>query len=368
MSIRRRNPFTPTFGHLPFTFAGRDDLIDDVIEGLANQPGDPNRATIFIGPRGSGKTVLLTTIAEEASQMGWVAAEAVCHEGLLNDLMYSLRSNAGHLLEPHSLSSITSIQIGPVGISREVLREDIPWRFRFQQVVEDLNAQDVGVLFIVDEVDPSCKELIEFIAFFQFFVTEDRDVAMLLGGLPSKVSDLLIDEHVSFVRRAFQRHLTSIPDADIRDAAQTTIEENGKRIDDDVLDRFVEAVKGFPYAMQLIGYHAWRYAGQNELITLANVEKSIVRCAQEMEYTIVKPTLRECSPREFEYLKMMAQDEGPASTSEIARRLGISMTNAANVRRRLIDRGIIKGQKMGYVVFDMPIIEDYLRSHPNAWY
>ena len=345
MSIRRRNPFTPTFGHLPFTFAGRDDLIDDVIEGLANQPGDPNRATIFIGPRGSGKTVLLTTIAEEASQMGWVCVQTSCRDGLLQDMMYELQMQC---------------DAAP--------RSDASWRFRFQQVVEDLNAQNVGVLFIVDEVDPSCKELIEFIAFFQFFVTENRDVAMLLGGLPSKVSDLLIDEHVSFVRRAFQRHLTSIPDADIRDAAQTTIEENGKRIDDDVLDRFVEAVKGFPYAMQLIGYHAWRYAGECEDITLANVEKSIVRCAQEMEYTIVKPTLRECSPREFEYLKMMAQNEGPCATSEIAHRMGISMTNAANVRRRLIDRGIIKGQKMGYVVFDMPIVEDYLRSHPDAWY
>ena len=60
MSYKRRNPFTPTFGHEPFAFAGREELIDDVIEGLAEGPGDPNRATIFLGPRGSGKTVLLS--------------------------------------------------------------------------------------------------------------------------------------------------------------------------------------------------------------------------------------------------------------------------------------------------------------------
>ena len=369
MSIRRRNPFTPTFGHLPFTFAGRDDLIDDVIEGLANQPGDPNRSTIFIGPRGSGKTVLLTTIAEEASQMGWVRATAVCHDGFLRELMEQLEAYAVHLLEGSPSIDITSVQVGPIALGWESRHErEMSWRFRFEQVVEELNAQDIGVIFVIDEVDPSCKDLIEFIAFHQFFVTDNRDVAMLLGGLPSKVSDLFIDKHVSFVRRAFQRHLSSIPDADIRDAVQTTIGDNGKHIDDSALESFVEAVEGFPYAMQLIGYHAWRYAGENDTITLANVEKSIVRCAQEMEYTIIKPTLRECSPREFEYLKMMVQDDGPSSTSEVAHRMGISMTNAANVRRRLIDRGIIKSQGMGYVAFDMPIVEDYLRSHPEAWY
>ena len=96
MATLRRNPFTPTFGHAPFAFAGRDELIDDVIEGLANQPGDPNRATIFLGPRGAGKTVLMNIIAREASSMGWINANAVARRGLLEDLMYALKTSAAH--------------------------------------------------------------------------------------------------------------------------------------------------------------------------------------------------------------------------------------------------------------------------------
>ncbi len=92
--------------------------------------------------------------------------------------------------------------------------------FRFQQAVEELNDQGVGVLFTLDEVDPTCAELIEFISFYQLFVTEKRDVAMLLAGLPGKVSDLLIDDHVSFVRRSFQRRLASIPDDDVRECSR----------------------------------------------------------------------------------------------------------------------------------------------------
>ena len=368
MAIRRRNPFTPTFGHEPITFAGRDDLIDDVIDGLVEGPGDPNRATIFMGPRGSGKTVLLSTIAEEASQIGWVSAEAFSRKGLLGNLMYSLRANAGHLLEEANSSELTSLQIGPVGLEREVVREDVPWRFRFQRVVEELNAQGIGVLFAIDEVDPTCDELIEFISFYQSFVKERRDVAMLLAGLPGKVSDLLVDDHVSFVRRAFQRRLTGIPDEDIRDAIRTTVEEGGKTIGERQLDRMVEAAMGFPYAMQLLGYHAWRYAGEVSSISMENVEKAVRRAGQEMEYTVVRPTLRECSQREVEYIQAMLQDDGPSVTSDIARRMGISMTNASNLRRRLIDRGIIKTVRMGVVAFDMPVLETYLRAHPGEWY
>ena len=367
MAFKRRNPFTPTFGHEPFALAGREELIDDVIEGLAEGPGDPNRATIFLGPRGSGKTVLLSTIAEEASQMGWVFANAVTGTGMLRDLMYSLCTNASHLLERPNGSTIVNLQVGPVAIGREVVRDDPPWRFRFQQVVEELNDHGIGVLFTVDEVDPSCAELIEFISFYQCFVTEKRDVAMLLAGLPGKVSDLLVEDQVSFVRRSFQRRLASVPDDDVREAFKATIEGNGKSASDDVLDELVAAARGFPYAMQLLGYGAWRYTGEGESITREAVERAIRRSAQEMENAVIRPTLRECTARELEYLQAMTVDEGPSVTGDIAQRMGIGMTNASNVRRRLIDRGVIRSERMGLVAFDMPVLEAYLREHPGEW-
>ena len=366
--LNRKNPFTPTFGHQPFTFAGRDDLMDDVFEGLSDLPGEPNRATVFMGPRGSGKTVLISTIAKEATQMGWVYAQAFSHEGLLEELLYSLRSNASHLIEASSTFSVTSLQAGPIGIGGEIVREEVPYRFRFQNVVEELNEQGVGALFVIDEVNPDCKELIEFISTYQSFVIEGRDVALLLAGLPGNVSDLLIDKHVSFIRRAVQRRLVNISDEDIRDAAKTTVTSYGKTISDDALDQLVQAVGGFPYAMQLIGYHAWRYAEENREISKANVEKAIRRAGQEMEQTVIRPTLYECTSREINYLQAMTQDEGTSTTSDIAQRLGISMTNASNLRRRLIDRGLIKNVRMGVVAFDMPIMEAYLRSHEGAWY
>lgn len=46
----------------------------------------------------------------------------------------------------------------------------------------------------------------------------------------------------------------------------------------------------------------------------------------------------------------------------MAKRLGVSMTNASNVRRRLIEQGLIREVRMGLVDFDMPLLKEYLQS------
>ena len=91
---RISNPFTPAFGSMPYALAGRGELIDDVLEGLANQVGDPNRCTIFIGPRGSGKTVLLRAIARYASVQGWISVSVSAKDGMLDKIRQLARANA----------------------------------------------------------------------------------------------------------------------------------------------------------------------------------------------------------------------------------------------------------------------------------
>lgn len=358
----RSNPFTPTFGHVPFSLAGRTEYIDDVIGGLANRPGDPNRSTIFVGPRGSGKTVLLATIVNAASEQGWIGAQVSAREGMLEELYLQLVRSAEHLVTPESTSHITSVTLGPVSLGREVLPDEVTWRTRYTDLVEELNAQGVGVLFAVDEVNPACEELIVFVDLYQHLVTEGRDVAMMLAGLPSRVSTLLRDENVSFVRRAFQRRLDNIAQFDVEEALLDTIQENGRTITPRALELAAEAAGGFAFAIQLVGYYLWRAGKPEEEICEADALLAIEQAKREMERSVFRPTLTELSPREEEYLRAMAAGEEPSVTSDVARRMGIGMTNASNIRRRLIEYGLIGEVRMGLVEFEMPLLRDYLRE------
>lgn len=363
MVQRTTNPFTPTFGRMPQVLAGRTELIDDVIEGMANQPGDPNRSTIFIGPRGSGKTVLLRTIAREASPMGWVCVNVSARTGLYDEILDGAKFAGGHLLSDLTKSTLRSLQIGPIGFERDVTTQE--WnsrRFVLQDIVSDLNSQDIGLLVTIDEIDPSCEELIDFIDTYQHFVSEERDVALLMAGLPGQVSALLQDKSVSFIRRAFQRHLRPIDLLEVEESLFETLVANGKTIDADALAMAAEATHGLAFAVQLLGYYLWRLSYGRSEVTEQDAVEAARLSRRDLVNSIIAPTLDELTQRELEYLSAMAQDEGPSNTSDVAARMGISMSNASNVRRRLITYGVIADKRMGVVDFELPLMREYLRG------
>ena len=93
-----------------------------------------------------------------------------------------------------------------------------------------------------------------------------------------------------------------------------------------------------------------------------DAQRAVQMMLHEMEHSVFIPTLLDLRQREEDYLYAMAHDEGYSSTSEVAKRLGISMTNASNLRRRLVEQGIIKDIRMGVVDFNIPLLKDYLRS------
>ncbi|MGH9056242.1 MAG: ATP-binding protein [Acidimicrobiales bacterium] len=66
------NPFHPTFGVSPPLLVGRDQLLQEFIEGLEDGPGPAGRATLYSGARGSGKTVMLNAVEDRAKALGWV--------------------------------------------------------------------------------------------------------------------------------------------------------------------------------------------------------------------------------------------------------------------------------------------------------
>ena len=362
-----KNPFTPTFGRIPFALAGRTELIDDVMGGLANQPGDPNRATLFYGPRGCGKTVLMRAIAREASAQGWVCVNVTTEDGMLDKIVRLARANAKHLIAQKATSTLTSLQVGPVSFGRKVAHEEDPWWVQLTNIVEELNEQGIGLLITVDEVNPACSDLKEFISTFQGYVSDERDVALLLAGLPAQVSDLLLDKQVSFIRRAFHRPLKPIDVVDVENALLETIAGAGGSIKSDALVLAARASQGYAYAIQLVGFYLWMCGAPDYSFDVTDVEQAVVLMKDAMANSVIIPTLRELTPREIEYLDAMLVDEGVSQTSEIAQRMGIGMTNASNLRRRLIEFGAIREVRMGCVEFDIPLLRDFLRENTRRY-
>lgn len=95
-----KNPFTLSFGSIPRFIAGRESVLEDMARAFDEGLGNPDLATLLVGPRGTGKTTLLSRIAEEALVHGWVAVSTTAIDGMLEDVIQQAGKAAAHLVAP----------------------------------------------------------------------------------------------------------------------------------------------------------------------------------------------------------------------------------------------------------------------------
>jgi hypothetical protein len=355
------NPFTPAFGSIPPLLAGREQIIKDIMSGLDNAPGDPNRSTIFIGARGTGKTVLLAKISEEAATRSWVSANVTAKDGLLDEMIMQIRDNAREFLEPKTLSRITSIQIGVFGFSRTVEKKARrSWRSEMTALTKELNSQNIGLLLTVDEVNIHCEELYDLVDVFQHFVRERRDAALIMAGLPGNVSMVLRDDKISYLRRSFQHRLDPIEEKEVKLALRKTIEAAGRKIKPDALDYAAKNAKGFPFMIQLIGYHIWRQRPERIMISLDETKDGVEFAADDMKRMIFETTIHDLSRKDLEFLIALAQLGTESETAEIAQAMGKTVNYASQYRKRLLEQGVIGERMFGKVDFDIPLLREYI--------
>lgn len=358
------NPFTPTFGIVPPCMAGREALIEELSSAFANGLGDPNLCTVISGARGTGKTALLSFMADEAESQGWITARTTAAEGMLEDILDQALVAARNFLDALDGRKLTGVSIGQL-VSFEWSNEAPRvgnWRTQMNALLDQLAEQDIGLLITVDEVKVTVPEMKKLAQVYQHFVTEGRKVALFMAGLPQAVSALFGDDDVSFLRRARKHALGRISDGDIRDALLLTVNEGDRAISSEALDEAVEVIDGFPYMMQLVGYRMWAENPRADVIELTDARHGIELAKREMIEGILEYTYRELSDGDKRFLAAMLPDVKDSSLAAVSQRMGVKSNYASQYKRRLLTQGIIGEYSKGYVRFDMPVFRDYLEQ------
>lgn len=359
----RMNPFTPSFGKVPPILAGRRFLINDFERAFVSDPNDPNLCSLFSGPRGVGKTVLLSYLAKKAEASGWVAANVTARPGMLEDIAERTMDAANQFVGRPSAARLTSVSV-PALFSASWEYRDVDsgnWRTRMNRILDVLQEHSIGLLITIDEIDPNLDELVDFSATFQHFIREDRKVSLLMAGLPVNVSALLSDKSVSFLRRAAQHQLGRIDDSDVAYAFRETLEEAGRTIDGDALSAAVGFIGGFAYMMQLVGFRTWIEAEGCDEVCVSHVERGAELAKRDFENGIIKKTLQELSDGDIAFLEAMLPDgDQPSSMNDIAVRMGKTPNYARVYRTRLMEQGLIAAPRRGMVKFEMPLLREYL--------
>ncbi|WP_193510186.1 ATP-binding protein [Cryobacterium sp. BB736] len=361
---RPRNPFKPTAGATPPLLIGREEPLKWYARAISIGPGAPGLLTVFTGPRGIGKTVMLTAVEHIAREHGWVHVSETATPGLLGRIHRQMATHLEELGGSPQARKPRGATIDGSGVTIQSPSGGYSdWRGTATELLAALEARKTGMLITIDEIHAVDRsELSQLAAGMDHLMHEKRAVSLVVAGLSKPVSDLLNEQGSAFLRRADRVNLGELPVPAVHDALGDTFITSGVNLTDDQLDRAAAATGGYPFLMQLVGYHVWRRAISGAIVE-EQFQAGIDAATKRLEATVLQAALSDLSGVDKTFLLRMAEDDGPTRTAELIARMGVSDKYVAVYRRRLIDAGVIVAPGRGRVDFAIPHLRDYLRQH-----
>ena len=357
--------FSPSFGNRPKELIGRGQILADVLDGLRSFPGSKGRATLLLGQRGYGKTVLLLELAELARKEGYVVASpTITSAGMLERIVEKIQQE-GESLVPESMRKLSGGSVGFLGFSvglqfTESDQRTKTFPFKLAKLTTALNEKGRGVLILVDEVQGNNEALKELIIAYQELVGEGRDIAVVFAGLPGAISSILNDRVLTFLNRANKITLDPLSYLDIDAYYLKAFQETGVQLSNEMRKKAVQCTDGSPYMMQLIGHSILAYARENGELDELLLENAVSAAREEFMNDICKTQIDSLTGKDLAFLKAMAQDQEKSKIGDVVKRMGVTPDYAQTYKRRLIDAGIIKQERRGEVQFAVPYLRDYL--------
>jgi len=388
------NPYSPGAGLRPAELAGRRRELEQFAILRARAANRrPGQSIVFYGLRGVGKTVLLSFLAETARNEGWIVAKveadasgrgAPFRNQVAQSLNVALRLVQGKHGKSRSLKAALrtfksfSLKAAPDGTLSVGIEID-PDRGRadsgsLQADLTDLAldlgtaaiALDCGVALFIDEMQQlQADELAALCQACHEAGQQNTPFFVIGAGLPNL--PMLLADARSYAERLFQYvTIGALDPAEAATALSRPAEQEGVAWSAGAIAAVVEASAGYPYFLQEFGSAAWDVASASPIDRRDALEGIRIGKAR-LDAGFFKSRWERATAAEREYMRAMAPDgDGPASSAEVARRLGKTPGGLGPIRARLIAKGLVYAPEHGAVAFTVPGMSSYIGRQPNA--
>ena len=281
-SPKLEDPFSPGFGHIPPYLAGRADEQSVFRKGLAKMSAgkSPPAATVLYGPRGMGKTVLLSWFEDEVEKGGaknnkirvvWVTPDELKSPSVLWKCLMPLPT-LKNKMKPEDLTA---------GINFEGLTATATWKSHglfeqeFQKIlIDECNKQPL--IFLMDEAHKMDAGLCNSLLNIYQKVSTKTPFMLVLAGTPG-LRNFLSNVNATFVERSRKIGLGRLDEQAAADAISKPFEEQGIQITDDALSLIVEDSQCYPYFLQEWGSSLWMEADKENLACLSDEQVAVVK-------------------------------------------------------------------------------------------
>ena len=374
VTVEHSNPFRPTFGRPPHTLVGRDDAMGRFRAAMSVGPNHPDYSMLLKGPRGSGKTVLLAAMRDLAEAHGHTAVRVTAKpEPTFADALIEQMASAAGTGHRRVSSAQVSVLGSGAGVSFDVpesrqLSVHTRMLAAMERLADRAQRDSRGALITIDELHNSnIAALREFAHSLQDVTKIDGKPVMFVGaGLASMEETALVDPGMTFFQRIARTQLEPLTIAESAEALRAPIEAGGGTIGDAALADAAAATSGYPFMVQLVGYHSWRRCtDRSSAITREDVAAGIAAAVEDMEIQVFAPMVRDLSDIDRRVLAAMSAFDAPEiKLRDLSRVTGKPSNYLSVYIERLVAAGVIHRPARGQLRFVHTTMRDWLQRQP----
>ena len=341
---RKKNPFTVAFAMKPKQFVPRYQQMKEIIDTF-NSEYPSSTVYMLSGVRGSGKTVMMYSIAEELKgDEDWI----VIPLNVNRDILHSF---AAHLydvpiLKPFIIETKIDLSLLGIGISLEKSNKVSDVETAIIQLLKIIKKLKKRVLITIDDVSDN-EAMRAFCSAFTIFIGEGYPLFLLMTGIYENIFELQNEKTLTFLYRAPRIEMNSLNIGAIADSYQSVF-----KIGDEKALEMAHKTKGYSYAFQVLGYMTWLYSEESD----KQIEKRVSDYLGEYSYSKI---WYELSEKDKEVVSIMARNE--FDTVKVIRDAMKLESNAFSVyRSRLLRKGVLVSRGYGKIEFALPYFKEFV--------
>ena len=340
------NPFTLTFGKQPDSFIIRYENTNTIIDTFSS--GSLSQTYMIQGIRGSGKTVLMTSIANELNKSkDWIVVNLNSTVNLLNDFAKRLNDECETI--PNFFSKGFNVSFAGIGIGvngNESLRDEISV---IKSILDVVKKKKKKVLITIDEVMPD-QNMRAFASEFQILIREDYPIYLLMTGLYENIDKIQNDPALTFLLRSPKITLEPLSILQITNKYKEIFNLNETKAKD-----LANITKGYAFAFQALGALYWENKNDPDM---SKILSELDAMLDDFVYTKIWSS---CSKRDKEII--LSINEEKTSIKSICEKTGIKSTSFPRYKERLVNKGLITSPDYGYISLTLPRFYEIISNH-----
>ncbi len=341
------NPFTLTFGKKPPEYIERYENTDAIVSTFAAE--HPVSQTYLIeGIRGSGKTVLMTSIARElASNDRWIVIDLNATRDLLHDFAVKLEEKSKRVADYLKSGFQISVAGFGAGISGSSSPPEDP--VVIERHLEELKKRNRKILLTIDEVQHDLN-MRRFASEFQILVRNDYPVYLLMTGLYENIQAIQNDPSMTFLLRSPKIHLKPLSLMQIK-------KQYGQifKLGADEAEELANITCGYAFAFQALGM---LYYEQRDNLTLDEI---ILMLEDMLEDFVYQKIWEGLSSQDRKIMKAIPEE--PIAVKDLREILSMKSEVFSRYRERLAKRDLISTERYGYVSHALPRFINVIASY-----